>query len=108
MLQQPEIKQRFTSIERDIEQAATACMSDAEIPQKLKDTVTQWQQHAVKAKQTIESQDSKKIKVAVEDLEQIAQRAEVALRDVVGDSSKIRGFVEHAHSELSDLQRKLH
>lgn len=108
MLQQPEIKQRFTSIERNIEQAVTTCQSDKQLPQNVRDCVTLWQQHAAKAKPTFDSQDNKKIMVALEDLEKIAQRTEVALRDVAGDSSKIRGFVEHAHSELSDLQRKLH
>lgn len=108
MLQQTEIKQRFGSIERNIQQAATTCQSDKKLPQNLKECVMQWQQHAAKAKTVFESQDSKKILTCVDDLEQIAQRAEMALHDVVGDASKIRGYVEHAHSELSDLKRQLH
>ena len=108
MLMQPEIKQRFTTIEHDIEQAAITCQADKQLPQKLRDCVTQWKQHAAKAKPAFESQDNKKMKVALDDLEEIAQRAEIALHDVAGDNSKIRGFVEHAHSGLSDLQRKLH
>jgi len=108
MLQQNEIKQRFGSIERNIQQAATTCQADKKLPQNLKDCVTQWQQHAVKAKTVFDSQNSKEILSCVDDLEQIAQRAEMALHDVVGDASKIRSFVEHAHSELSDLKQKLH
>jgi hypothetical protein len=108
MLQQSEIKQRFGSIERNIEEAVTTCKADAKLPQKLKDCVLQWQQHAVKAKPTFESQNSKEILACVDDLEKIGARAEVALRDVTGDDSKIRNFVEHAHSELADLKKILH
>jgi hypothetical protein len=108
MLQQNEIKQRLAIIERDIEDAASTCKADAKLPPKLKDCVTQWQQHVVEAKPIFESHDQKKVFACISDLEKIGERAELALRDVVGDENKIRGFVLHAHSELSDLKKKLH
>jgi hypothetical protein len=108
MLQQSEIKQRFGSIASNIDQAVTTCKADAKLPQELRDCVQQWQQHALKAKPAIDSQDSKEILACVDDLEKIGARAEVALRSVKGDDSKIRNFVEHAHSELTDLQKVLH
>jgi hypothetical protein len=108
MLQQSEIKQRFVSIERNIEDAATTCKSDSKLPQKLKDCVKQWQEHAVKAKTIFEAHDKKEVLACVSDLEKIGERAELALRDVVEDENKIKGFVQHAHSELSDLKKKLH
>jgi hypothetical protein len=108
MLQQNEIKQRFGSIERNIEEAVTTCKADAKLPQKLKDCVTQWQQHAIKAKPTFDTQNSKEILSCVDDLEKIGHRAEMALSEVTGDDSKIRNYVEHAHSELADLKKKLH
>jgi hypothetical protein len=108
MLQHSEIKQRFGIIERNIEEAVATCKTDAKLPQKLKDCVMQWQQHAVQAKPTFDSQNNKEILVCVDDLERIGERAELALRDVTGDDSKIRNFVEHAHTELSDLKKKLH
>jgi hypothetical protein len=108
MLQHSEIQQRFVNIERNIEEAVTTCKADTKLPQKLKDCVTQWQQHAVKAKSIFESNDNKSIVACVNDLEKIGVRAELALRDVIGDDNKIRNFVEHAHSELADLKKKLH
>jgi predicted oxidoreductase (fatty acid repression mutant protein) len=108
MLQQNEIKQRFGRIERNIEEAVNTCQADTKLPQKLKDCVTQWKQHAAKAKSIFESQNNKEILLCVDDLEKIGERAEVALRDVVGDDSEIRNFVHHAHTELSDLRKKLH
>jgi hypothetical protein len=108
MLQQSEIKQRFVSIERNIEDAVNTCKADTKLPQKLKDCVTQWQQHAVEAKPIFESHANKEVIACVNDLEKIGERAELALRDVVGDDNKIRTFVQHAHSELSDLKKKLH
>jgi hypothetical protein len=108
MLQQSEIKQRFGSIERNIEEAVTTCKADAKLPQKLKDCVIQWQQHAVKAKPTFDTQNSKEILSCVDDLEKIGHRAEMALSEVAGDAGKIRILVEHAHTELADLKKKLH
>ena len=108
MLQQNEIKQRFVSIERNIDEAFSVCKSDSKLPQKLRDCVNQWQEHAVKAKPIVETHDQKEVFAAVSDLEKIGERAELALRDVIGDDNKIRNFVQHAHSELADLKKKLH
>jgi hypothetical protein len=108
MLQQSEIKQRFDSIERNIEDAVSKCKSDSKLPQKLKDCVTQWQQHAVKAKSIFDSHNNKDVIACVNDLEKIGHRAELALRDVMDEDNTIKDFVTHAHSELTELKKKLH
>jgi predicted Rossmann-fold nucleotide-binding protein len=108
MLQHSEIKQRFGLIEREIGEAATACQADAKLPQKLKDCVIQWELHTNKAKQIMSSQDDKSILRCVDDLEEIGQRAEEALRGATGINNKVKTAVVHAHSELADLKRQLH
>jgi hypothetical protein len=108
MLQQSEIKQRFVSIEHNIEEAVNTCKTDAKLPQKLKDCVTQWQQHAVKAKSILEAHNNKEVIACVNELEKIGERAELALRDVIDDGNKIKDYVHFAHSELADLKKKLH
>lgn len=109
MLQHSEIKRRFGLIERDIEEAATACQAaDAGLPQNLKDCVMLWEQHTTKAKRIFNSRDDKSILRCVDDLEKIGGRAEMALQGAVGLSVKVKTAVEHAHSELADLKRQLH
>jgi hypothetical protein len=108
MLQHSEIKRRFSRIERDIEQAATACQADAKLPQNLKDCVMQWEQHTTKAKPIFDSHDDKSILRCVDDLEEIGGRAEFALQGAVGVDAKVKTAVVHAHSELADLKRQLH
>lgn len=108
MMQHSELKEQFSRIERDIEEAANACDANTRLPQKLKDCVTQWKQHTVKAKPVFESNDNRKIISCVDDLEKIGERAEAALNDVIGPDYQIRSSVMHANSQLADLARKLH
>jgi hypothetical protein len=108
MLQHSEIKRRFGPIEREIEQAATACRADAKLPQNLKDCVMQWEQQSTKAKRIFDSDDDKSILRCVDDLEEIGGRAEFALKGVAGLDAKVKTAVVHAHSELADLKRQLH
>lgn len=108
MLQHSEIKQRFGRIERDIAEAASTCRSDTKLPQKLKECVMQLEQQTLKAKPILESHDDKKIVRCVDDLEEVGGRAEVALKGVSGVDTKLSNAVLHAHSELTDLKKKLH
>ena len=108
MLQQSEIKQRLSGIEREIEEVARDCESSETIPQKLKDCVSQWKQHTVKAKTVFDSQDNKQIIGCVNDLEQIGHRAEMALQEAKGVDARVRNTLLHAQSELVDLKKKLH
>ena len=108
MLQHSEIKRRFSRIEREIEVVATACQSNAKLPQNLKDCVMQWEQHTTKAKNIFNSHDDKSILRSVDDLEEIGGRAELALQGAVGVDAKVKSAVVHAHSELADLKRHLH
>jgi hypothetical protein len=108
MLQLNEIKQRFGRIERDIDEAANTCQSETQLPRKLKECVMEWKQHAATAKSIFESQDNTKIRLCIDDLEQIGERAEAALTGVSGADLKIKIPIVHAHSELADLKKKLH
>jgi hypothetical protein len=108
MLQLNEIKQHFGRIERDIDEAANTCKSDTKLPQQLKEYVMQWKQQAANAKSIFDSHDNARIRLCIDDLEQIGERAEAALKDVAGTDTKIKNPVMHAHSELAELKRNLH
>jgi hypothetical protein len=108
MLQHTEVKQRFTRIERDIEEAAKSCSTDAKLPKNFKDCVMEWKQHAVKAKPIFESHDDNQMLLCVDDLEKIGERAEAALEHIVDADSKIKNSILRANSELIDLMKKMH
>jgi hypothetical protein len=108
MLQHREIKKRFARIEREIEDADGSCQADSTLPQQLKDYVTQLKQHTSKVKSILESQDYSQVVRFVDDMEEIGERAEVAIRNNVGVDDNLRKSVVHAHVELSNLKKKLH
>jgi polyhydroxyalkanoate synthesis regulator phasin len=108
MLQHTEIEQRFSRIERDINEVESGCQSNATLPQDLKDCVAQWKKHATHTKDVLESKSERKIARCIDDLEEIGGRTEMALQTVTNIDARIRDSVLHAHSELVDLKKKLH
>jgi methyl-accepting chemotaxis protein len=108
MMQSSEINQRFTQIERNINQAAQACQSDNSVPQELRDYVRQLDQQSDQAKQALQSQDENRIRQSVDDLEQLGDRAEKACQRAGNVKDEIKNAVKQAHSALSDLKQQLH
>jgi hypothetical protein len=108
MLQHTEVKQRFTRIERDIEEAARSCSADKKLPQKFRECVMEWKQHAEKAKSIFESHDDNQMILCVDDLEKIGERAEAALEHIVNPDTKIKSSIMRANTELIDLMKQLH
>jgi len=108
MLQHTEVKQRFTRIERDIDTAAKSCRADSKLPQKFRECVMEWKQHAEKAKPIFESHDDNQMILCVDDLEKIGERAEAALEHIVDPDAKIKTSIVRANIELIDLMKKMH
>jgi hypothetical protein len=108
MLQHTEAKQRFSRIQRDIEEVAISCSTNPKLPQKIKDCILEWKQHALNAKPVFDSNDNKQILLCVDDLEKIGERAEAALEHVVDPDTKIRNTILHANHEIADLIKQLH
>jgi hypothetical protein len=108
MLQHREIKKRFARIEREIEEAEISCLSDASLPQQLKDCVMQWKRNADEVKFLLDAENYNRVAEYVDHMEQIGERAETALRANVDVDDNLRKSVVHAHSDLSYLKKKLH
>ncbi|MBV8665562.1 MAG: hypothetical protein JO269_03670 [Burkholderiaceae bacterium] len=108
MLQHREIKKRFARIEREIEEAEIGCRSDATLPQQLKDCVMRWKRNSDEMKSLLDTENFARVAEYVDNMEQIGEQAETALRANVGVDDNLRRSVVHAHSELSYLKKKLH
>jgi chromosome segregation ATPase len=70
MMQAKEIEQRFTTVERSVEQLKQAVNAQKNVPQDLKDCVQQLGQQTSAARQVVQSQDEQRIVQAVDELEQ--------------------------------------
>jgi chromosome segregation ATPase len=72
MMQAKEIEQRFTTVERSVEQLKQAVNAQKNVPQDLKDCVQQLGQQTSAARQVVQSQDEQRIVQAVDELEQLS------------------------------------
>lgn len=109
MMQTSEIKQRFDHIERSVHEAAQACASSSNIPQDLKQCITQLDQKTTQAEQVMQSQDENRIRECVDQLEELGDRAKMACqKSGDGINSELKNAVMQAHSELSTLKHQLH
>jgi hypothetical protein len=109
MMQANEIKQRFDHIERSVHQAAQACAADSNVPQDLKQCITQLDQKTTQAEQIMQSQDESRIRDCVDQLEELGDRAKMACQKSGGNiNDQLKSAVMQAHSELSTLKHQLH
>ncbi|HJW54752.1 MAG TPA: hypothetical protein VJ577_05710 [Burkholderiaceae bacterium] len=108
MMQINEIQQRFSNVERTINQVTQACETGSNMPQDLKDCVQKLDQETGRTKQVLQSQDQKRIVECVDNLEQLSDRTEQAVERASNLDANIRNAVMQAHRELSTLKHQLH
>src|SRR3569833_1976260 len=108
MMQSNELQQRFSHIEQTIHQAAQACERASGVPMDVKDCIQQMDQQTGQAKQTIKSQDDKRIREYVNNLEQLGERAKDACERAGKMDESLKNAVIQAHNDLSDLKHQLH
>lgn len=108
MLQANELQQRFTSIEQAIGQAAQACSADRDVPNELRDCIQKIDRQSDAAKSVLLSQDQQRILKAVEDLEDLGDRAKQVCATAANITPHMKTAVLRMHDELSALKHQLH
>ncbi len=108
MMQANEIQQRFSRIEQTIGQASQACSSASDVPQDLKQCITELDRQTGQARQVMQSQDQDRMISCVDDLEELGDRAKAACEQASNVDDSVRDAVMQAHQELSDLKHQLH
>ena len=108
MLQVNEIKQRFNQIERTIGNASTACQADTSAPAELKTCLQQLDQESEQVREALQANDENSIRQHIDSMEQLGDRAEMALKKAGKVNDKVKSAIRQAHSELSNLKHQLH
>jgi methyl-accepting chemotaxis protein len=108
MLQTNEIKQRFNSIERTINQVSQACQSNNNVPQELLDCARQLDQHTDQVRQLLQSQDQMRMLQCVDKMEEIGDRAQRACKQTSNLDTKVKDAFRQVHIELSNLKHQMH
>ena len=108
MMQSSEIQQRFNHIEQTVGQATQVCSNSPDVPDDLKQCITELNQQTSQARQVLQSQDENQIIACVDDLEELGDRAKFACEQSSSIDQNLRDAVMQAHQELSDLKHQLH
>lgn len=108
MLQASDVQKRLTHLQQTVGEAFRTCHADATIPKDLMKWVDELDNECKSAKKVMSSHDEGRIRQWVDDLERIGDRAERACQQASGLDARVMDAVSSVHSELSDLQRRLH
>lgn len=108
MLQENEIRQRFTRVERAIGEAAQACSAERDLPGELRDCIQKLDRQSDAAKQVMDTHDEARIRKMVDELEMLGDRAKRVCSSIPTLTSQMKSAVKHVHDELSELKHQLH
>jgi hypothetical protein len=108
MLNTSDIKQRFNHIEQSVTQAEQACKSDAGVPKDLRDTIHKLGTETDRAKQVLQTQDEKRIRKCIDELEMVGDQARDACQRAGNVDDALKNTVMQVHRELSDLKHQMH
>ncbi len=110
MMQADEVRQRFSQIEKTIQQASQACeRAGSGVSSDLKNSIQQLDQQSSKAKQELQqAKDQESIVQCVDQLEELGDKAKAACEKGGNVDQQVKQAVLQAHQELSQLKHQLH
>lgn len=110
MMQAEEVRQRFSQIEKTIQQASQACeRAGTGVPTDLKNCIQQLDTQSSQARQQLQgAADEQSIIDCVDQLEELGDQAKAACEKQQGVDQQLKQAVMQAHQELSQLKHKLH
>lgn len=108
MLQEDEIRQRFSRVERAIGEAAQACSAERDLPGELRECVHKLDRQSDAAKLALASHDEPRIRKVIDELESLGDRARRVCANIPTLTPQMKSAVKHVHDELSELKQHLH
>jgi hypothetical protein len=106
-MQISEVHQRLIFIDRTICHAARACYFDTSVPTELRDFVYQLGVQSTEVRQALRSDNEAIVRQSVENLAQLSDRAQNAIRPADDVNYDVKSAVILAHIEVSALKFQL-
>lgn len=109
-MQASQVKEQFPGIQRSIDQAAQLCETSNQVPEDLRNCISQLDQESVQANQVLaqETNDNKIIE-CIDRLEKLGDRALRACQQAGNTVDQdVQSAVKQAHAAISDLKHRLH
>lgn len=107
-MQASQVKEYFPAVRKRIDDAAQLCQITTEVPDNVRDRVSELGREADEASRLLEQEGNEnRIRQCVERLEKIGDHAMKACASVKVDQ-QVESALREAHDALSDLKHRLH
>jgi len=108
-MQTSQIQERFSTIERCVDQAAILCRTNHAVPDELRECLTDLERESDEAKQIAQSEtDDERIRQCADKLEELGNRAMQACKHAANVDPHVQNAVSQAHDAISSLKHQLH
>lgn len=108
-MQANQVKEEFPRIEQYIDNAAQLCQLNSNVPDALRNCVSELDQESDQAKQMLEQeQNDNRILECIDRLEKLGDRAMQACRQAGNIDDQMQDAVRQAHDAIADLKHRLH
>lgn len=108
-MQASQVKEVFPRIEQCIDQAAQLCQMNDNVPDDLRNCLTELDRESDQTKQMLEQeQNDNRIFECVDKLEKLGDRAMQACKQAGNIDNDMKQAVRQAHDAISDLKHRLH
>ncbi len=108
-MQSAQIREKFSNIERCVDNASRACRQSSGVPDPLRNCLNELESESDQARQLIAQSDSEdQIRQCVDRLEQLGDRAVQECRRSSALDRPVQDAVQQAHDAISDLKHVLH
>jgi len=102
-----EIRKRLHFIDQTIVHAVRACDSDTNIPDDLRDYVSELGERSNEAQEAMRSRDERRVRDSVDDLARISDEAQTRIHPADGVTYEVKSAVILTHIEVSALRYQL-
>lgn len=103
------VRDRLTTIEQYVDQAAQACARSNEVPDDLRSLISELERESDQARQMIEvEQRDDQVRARVDGLEELGDRAMRSCNNARKIDQHVQAALTRAHDMLSTLKHELH
>lgn len=108
-MQASQVKEHFPHVKQCIDNAAQLCRITKDVPDELRDSVSELGRESEQAKQVFEQgRDEEHIRQCVTRLEELGDRTLQTCKDAGKLDWDVQSAVREAHDAISELKQQLH
>jgi hypothetical protein len=108
-MQASHVKDEFPNIERRINHAAQLCQITSDVPDHVRDRLSELERESDQAKQILATEENpNRIRECINRLETLGDRAMDACQSGANVNEEVRTAIRQAHDSITDIKHRLH